>query len=147
MDNQNNDSSNEKTSIFENNGEYIETSTVEKKQEENVVTPIVERRDLADKTIDAVEDFIDTKDHKKEFETEDLKKYKVSAMISYIPLVSIYFVATNKYKQSKYLNFHVNQGITITLAYVIIFFLDKVVSSIFSSNKVQMIIKRMYAHK
>ena len=52
-----------KTSIFDENGNYIETSTSNKK-ELNVVKPIVERRDVADKTIDAVEGFIDTKDHK-----------------------------------------------------------------------------------
>ena len=131
MDNQNN----EKTSIFDNDGNYTETSTVEKPKEEvSVVTPIVERRDIADKTIDAVEDFIDTKDHHKEFNSEEVKKYKTASIISYIPLVCLYYIATNKYKESNYLKFHVNQGVTITLGFVIIFFVDKILSSIFSSG-------------
>ena len=71
MDNQNLNNGNENKSIFENNGEYVETSTKEPRPAEpTVVTPVVERRDLADKTIDAVEYFIDTKDHHKEFTNE-----------------------------------------------------------------------------
>ena len=138
MDNHNTNNDEEvKTSIFENNGEYVETSTIQKEEEkpkENVVTPIVERRDLADKTIDAVENFMDTKDHKKEFTAEDIKKYKTSAVISYIPFVSLYFVIKNEYKKSKYLEFHVNQGLILTLTYVAIFFVDRIVTAVFSSN-------------
>lgn len=131
MDNQNP----ENKSIFDENGNVVENQNPTISEPEvSVVTPVVEKRDLADKTIDAVEDFIDTKDHKKEFSDEEVKKYKTSACITYIPLVSLYFVVTNKFKESNYLKFHVNQGITITLAYIIIFFIDKIVSSIFSSN-------------
>ena len=135
MDNQNTNNDEGKTSIFENN-KYEETVNVqqEEKPQENVVTPIVERRDIADKTIDAVENFMDTKDHKKEFTEEDIKKYKTNAIISYIPFVSLYFIIKNKYKESKYLEFHVNQGLTITLLYVAVFFVDRVVGAVFSSN-------------
>lgn len=135
MDNQNLNNGNENKSIFENNGEYVETSTKEPRAEEpTVVTPVVERRDLADKTIDAVEDFIDTKDHHKEFTNEEVNKYKTGAVISYIPLVSLYYILTNKYKESNYLKFHVNQGLNITIAYVISFFIDKILTAIFSSD-------------
>ena len=134
MDNLNNND-NEKKSIFETNGVITEEEVKpEVNREPTVVTPVVERRDLADKTIDKVENFVDTKDHKDEFTQEEIKKYKMLATLSYIPLVSLYFVVTNRYKESNYLKFHVNQGITITLAYVIIFFIDKIIGAIFSSG-------------
>ena len=79
---------------------------------------------------------MDTKDHKKEFNNEDFKKYKTAAIISYIPFVSLYYIIKNKYKESKYLEFHVNQGLIITLSYVVLFFIDKIVSAVFSSNSI-----------
>ena len=135
MDNPNfeNNNGEGKSSIFEQDVEHLETPTVNK-PEENVVTPVVEKRDIADKTIDAVENFIDTKDHKDEYNAEEVKKYKKAAIISYIPIVSLYYVVTNKYKESNYLKFHVCQGLSITITYVIIFFIDKILTSIFSSN-------------
>lgn len=132
MDNQNFENNN-KTSIFENN-EGLEKEENNKEQEPSVVTPIVEKRDLADKTIDAVENFIDTKDHKDEYSSDEIKKFKMYASMSYIPFISLYFVVTNKYKESNYLHFHVNQGVILTILYVITFFINKIVTLIFSKD-------------
>ena len=135
MDNQNFENGNEeeKTSLFETNNPNVEEQPVNTPPQ-TVVTPVVERRDIADKTIDKVENFIDTKDHKSEFNGEDVKKYKTSAIISYIPIVCLYFIVTNKYKESNYLKFHVNQGLMLTIATVIISVIDKMVTAIFASN-------------
>ena len=46
----------------------------------------------------------------------------------------MYYILTNKYKESNYLKFHVNQGLNITIAYVISFFIDKILTAIFSSD-------------
>ena len=101
--------------------------------QETVVKPIVERRDFADKTIDAVENFIETKDHSKDYTNEELDKYKTQAIASYIPFVSLYFVFTKKYKESSYLLFHVNQGFVITIICSIVGIIDFILSAIFSS--------------
>lgn len=90
--------------------------------------------DIADKTIDAVEGFINTCDHKKEFNSEEVKKYKTSAMICYIPVVPFYYILTNKLKQSNYLKFHVNQGLNVTILCGIVFFISSVLKVIFTTN-------------
>ena len=90
--------------------------------------------DIADKTIDAVEGFMDTVDHKKEFSEDEVKRYKTKAMVSYIPLISLIFILTNKTKQSSYLKFHANQGLVITIMWVIVCFIEGILSALFSSD-------------
>jgi len=94
----------------------------------------IDTRDNAQRTIDAVESFIDTPDHTKEYTQEDLKLYKTSAMISYIPFVCFYFILLGKIKSSNYLKFHVNQGLNITVIVTAVYFLDKTVTSFFSRD-------------
>ncbi len=100
--------------------------------EPTVVNPVIDRVDLADKTINAVENFVDTKDHKDEYTKDEIKMFKTSATISYIPLVCLYFIATSKHKKSPYLLFHVNQGFNITAITVCIFILNKIINLIFN---------------
>ena len=90
--------------------------------------------DIADKTIDAVEGFMDTVDHKKEFSEEEVKLHKTKAMVSYVPLISLIFILTKKTKQSAYLKFHANQGLVITIMWAIVSVIEGVLSAIFSSD-------------
>ena len=115
---------NNKNSIFENS--VPEGVTIEENAEAEVnvnpkptiVEPVKAQRDLGDKTIDAVENFINTADHAREYSPEEIKKYKTSAIICYIPLAVLYFVLTKKHKESKYLTFHANQGLNTTLIWI-----------------------------
>ena len=117
-----------------NNGLNQEVNTEVNNQTDNVVTPIVERRDLADKTIDAVENFVDTKDHKDEYENDELKKYKTSAILSYVPFVSLFYIIRGDYKKSNYLKFHVNHGLNITILFLATVIIEAIVSALFSIN-------------
>jgi len=90
--------------------------------------------DLADKTINAVENFMNTEDHSKEYTEEDVKKNKTKAMICYIPLVPLYFVVTSKFKSSTYLKFHANQGLVVTLGWIISFFVSKMLAALFTKD-------------
>jgi uncharacterized membrane protein len=90
--------------------------------------------DMADKTINAVENFMNTEDHTSEYGADEVKKYKTSSMISYIPLVSLYFVVTSKFKESKYLHFHVNQGLVVTIGWVLSFFISEMLSALFTRD-------------
>ncbi len=104
-------------------------------QNGNVVTPSNNQGpDNADKIINAVEGIVNTQDHKNEFTVDEIKKFKASCMVSYIPLVSLYFVVSNKVKQSVYLKFHVNQGLLITILWVIVFFISSILKSLFTTN-------------
>jgi len=100
--------------------------------QENVIDPVKDVRDLGDKTIDAVENFINTEDHAGEHNKEEMKKYKTSAMLCYIPLLVLFFVLTNKYKESKYFSFHANQGLITTLFWVFSVIASNVLKIIFT---------------
>ena len=93
-----------------------------------------EYRDITDKANDAFEKFLDTVDHKNEFGAEDQKINVKSAVISYIPLASLYFIVTGKYKNSDYLKFHVNQGLDVTILVTAVSIIDRIVTSLFSKN-------------
>lgn len=131
-------------SIFENpNVNNMDTSNEVKNPneladstpvEENIVKPIVDKPDLADKTINAVENFINTDDHKNEYEEKELKQYKNLAIYSYVPFVSLYFIATKKYQISNYLKFHVNQGLNITIILVATIIISEITNAIFSKD-------------
>ena len=133
---------NENNSIFENSNVENINQTVnneppmgsEVKVEENVVKPVVDRPDLADKTINAVENFVNTEDHKSEYNELEVKQNKTPSLLTYIPLVSLYYILSGKYKNSEYLKFHVNQGLNITILTVIVFFISETINMIFSRN-------------
>ena len=74
--------------------------------------------DIADKTIKAVEEFMDTKDHKDEFDMQEVKKYRGFAVFSYIPITCLAFLIMGKQKESDYMKFHLNQGLVITIIVV-----------------------------
>ena len=133
---------NENNSIFENpnidnannnqNQEVINGKVNEAPKENiNVVTPVVDKPDLADKTINAVESLVNTTDHQSEYTSEELKQYKTSAIISYIPFVSIILILIGKYKTSNYLKFHVNQGLILTIIDAIVIFITETITAIF----------------
>ena len=90
--------------------------------------------DVSDKTIKALEDFMDTENHKHKFSEEEVKKYKKNAMMCYLPFVSLYFILTNKIKKSIYLLFHANQGLIITIMWAVAFFISRAMNSIFNSR-------------
>ncbi len=91
-----------------------------------------QKKDYADKTIETVEKIINTKDESNSFTPDDVLKFKTDALISYIPFVSIYYIITSKYKRSNYLHFHVSQGLNITICTIIVFFVTKILCSVFA---------------
>ena len=101
-------------------------------QNGNVVNTV--NTDIADKTINAVEGFMDTEDHKSEFSIEEVKKYKTSAILSYIPIIAVIFLITGKQKQSKYLCFHMNQGLVITIITATVSIISTILGIIFKSD-------------
>ena len=104
----------------------------ENPSEQSIVKPVEDRRDLADKTIDTVESFLDTKIS--EFTTDDINKNKNNALICYIPFVCLYFVFNGGIKKSAYLKYHANQGLDLTILSVLVYFGTKVLSSIFEED-------------
>lgn len=89
-------------------------------------------KDYADKTIETVEKIINTKNESTKFTTEEVLKYKTEAVISYIPFVSIYYLLTSKYKKSNYLHFHINQGLSLTVCFIAVLFISKILCSLFA---------------
>ena len=92
------------------------------------------KKDNADKTIEAVERFVNTKDHEYEFTKEEVSKYKTNALLCYLPFVVFYFLFTGKSKESKYLLFHINQGLIITIVWIITFVVNGLSNAIFEGR-------------
>ena len=90
------------------------------------------KKDYADKTIETVEKIINTKNVSNDFTPDDVLKFKTDALISYIPFVSIYYIITSKYKRSNFLHFHTSQGLNITICTIIVFFVTKILCSVFA---------------
>ena len=101
----------------------------------NVVSPGTnDGPDMADKTINAVEDFMNTEDHKGEFGEQEILKYKTSALLGYIPIVCLFFLIIGKYKESNYMKFHLNQALLITIGYAIVSVASTILGWLFASN-------------
>ena len=88
-------------------------------------------KDLADKAIDAVEGFMNTEDHSKDHRQLDIDNYKTSAAFCYVPLICIYFLATNQYRKNDYMHFHVNQGFVLTIVWALILAIVKITTNMF----------------
>ena len=108
---------------------------------ENAEIPVVdntpkspEEMDLGDRTIAAVENFINTTDTASEYTAQDKKKNKTFALLCYLPLVVFYIIFTGKYKNSKYLSFHANQGLNVTLFYIAVFAFASLLKILFKKD-------------
>jgi len=99
----------------------------------NVVDTVVEK-DLGDKTIENVENFINTQDHKFEFSKEEVSLYKKNALLCYVPFIVFYYIIVGKYKKSNYLLFHSNQGLIVTLIWTISILLNVLSNAIFEGK-------------
>ena len=102
------------------------------KNETEIKEEVKENKDYADKTIETVEKIINTKNETTKFTPDEVLKYKTDAVISYIPFVSLYYIITSKYKKSNYLHFHTNQGLSLTSCTIIIFFVTRILCSLFA---------------
>ncbi|MBR4179006.1 MAG: hypothetical protein IKR57_06650 [Bacilli bacterium] len=106
----------------------VEPSVVDNTQ------PNSSEMDLGDKTIAAVENFINTTDTASEYTAQDKKKNKTFALLCYLPLVVFYIIFTGKYKNSKYLSFHANQGLNVTLFYIAAFAIASLLKILFKRD-------------
>lgn len=88
-------------------------------------------KDLADKTIEAVEGFMNTEDHAKNHRQLDIDNNKTAAAFCYIPLVFILFIANNSYKKNDYMKFHVNQGFVLSIGWVAILAVTRILANMF----------------
>ena len=99
-------------------------SEEEKKQTEEV------KKDEADKAIEAVEKVINTKDFTSSFSKEDVSTNKGSAVMCYILCLFLYPLLKNK--KSKYVNFHINQGLNLFIAETIVYIFTRIMISLFT---------------
>lgn len=95
-----------------------------------------ENRDFADKTIDAVEKFMNTKDHVNEHHKSDIEVNRVVACICYIPFLFLLNMFSKNYKDSKYLHFHVNQGIIVSLVWLFVITFTNLLGTIFLKESI-----------
>lgn len=90
--------------------------------------------DFSDKTIKFIEGVVNTKDYTNTFTKEEVVPFRVLATMCYIPFLFLLPLLTGKYKKSRFLYFHINQGLNITLAWAIVFFVNKVFRSLFTTT-------------
>ena len=90
--------------------------------------------DFSDKTISFLEKIINTKDYTNTFTKEEVVPFRILATMCYIPFLFLLPLLSGKYKKSRFLYFHINQGLNITLAWAIVFFINKVIRSLFTTT-------------
>jgi len=134
MENQNNDNLNQSNvnENVQNNG--LNTSNTNTTNNTNMTPNNSQYMDLGDKTISAVENFMNTTDTAGEYTDEDRKKNKANALLCYIPFVVFYFIFTGKSKNSKYLSFHSNQGLLVTFLYIVSFIITALLEVLFKKD-------------
>ena len=94
----------------------------------------VQEKDISDKVIESVDNIINTTDHISDYDKEDIKNHKTDAILSYIPFVPFYFVFTGKHKESKYLTFHANQGMLVTIVLIISIIVSILLKALFKRD-------------
>lgn len=93
------------------------------------------QNDFSDKTINAVDKLINTTDYSKYFGSDEVKQYKMYATLCYIPLVVLYFKYFAKMDtKSKYMAFHINQGMNVTLLWAFTFIVSKILYALFTKK-------------
>ena len=105
-----------------------------KDYENHTVNPIQDRPDLFYKIENKVDLFLDTKEHKSEYNNEEINKFKNFAVACYVPFICLYFILTGNYKNSNYLKFHVNEGLDVTITLIVVMVVTKILKSLFTGN-------------
>lgn len=90
--------------------------------------------EFSDKTINFLEKIVNTKDYTNTFTKEEVVPYRITATMCYIPFLFLLPLLTGKYKKSRFIYFHINQGLNITLAWAIVFFINKVIRTLFTTT-------------
>lgn len=111
------------TQPAQNNIEMVELGNVKSKSE-----------DFSDKTIKFIEGVVNTKDYTNTFTKEEIVPFRILATMCYVPFLFLLPLLTGKYKKSRFLYFHINQGLNLTLAWAIVFFVNKVFRSLFTTT-------------
>ena len=111
------------TQPAQNNIEMVELGNGKSKSE-----------DFSDKTIKSIEGVVNTKDYTNTFTKEEVVPFRILATMCYVPFLFLLPLLTGKYKKSRFLYFHINQGLNLTLAWAIVFFVNKVFRSLFTTT-------------
>lgn len=81
---------------------------------------------------DSINKIINTKETN--FSQEEVNKYKNTAILCYIPFLFIIPMVRNNHKISKYMHYHINQGLNLTILALISYLVPKMLASIFVVN-------------
>lgn len=87
--------------------------------------------DFSDKIKDAADKFVNTPDRTNNFDNKEKESYKSYALMSYIFLLFIVPMYKKLHKNSKYLLFHVNQGISLSMCWIAVFLVTGLLRSLF----------------
>lgn len=90
------------------------------------------KKDAADKTIDVVEALVNTKNETNSFDKIEVKNKKNSAILCYLGCLFIIPMIKNEHKNSKYILFHINQGINLFILEILVFIITKVLKLMFT---------------
>ena len=100
-------------------------------QNKNVNNNQNTEKDLSDKVIESVENFMNTTDHEKDYEKDDRNVNRTAAILAYIPFVAIYYLFARKPKISDYIKFHTNQGLLVSFIWIISIVISKILKNTF----------------
>lgn len=84
-----------------------------------------------DKVTDSLDSLVNTSDSTNSFDLEEIKKYKNYSIMCYIPVLFVLPLYKELHKNSKYIHFHINQGLNLTLTIALSLVISKFLNSVF----------------
>src|SRR5574344_1025682 len=108
------------------NKEKEEKEVVNQKQEENNLY------DFSEKADEAIKKIVNTTDITNKYEEQEIIDNKSIAMLCYIPFGVLFPIIKKLHKKSKYMLFHVNQGMNLFIYEIAIFLFTSLLNTIFS---------------
>lgn len=113
------------------NNENKEVKLEEVKQEE-IKKEEQNPYDFSDKAEETINKIVNTNDITKEFNDEEVTKYKDMTILCYIPFLVLYPLIKKLHKSSKYMLFHINQGMNLFIFEIAVFLVTSILTTIFS---------------
>lgn len=123
-----------------NNNKNIDNN-INSSNDQNKIIDINQKLDekagqYIDKVTDSLDSLVNTKDSTNSFDSEEIKKYKNYSILCYIPVLFVFPLYKEFHKNSKYVHFHINQGLNLTLTISLSLVISKFLNSVFTIKNV-----------
>jgi len=89
------------------------------------------QEELSDKIIKVAEGLVNTTDKTDSFDKDEIKTHKTFALLCYLGPLLLLPLINKLHRKSKYMSFHINQGVNIIILYILVFIFSGILTSLF----------------